>query len=398
MRKSVVAACALTAALLVAGGGVARAQPNLPPPPTPPQSQSQAPAKKWKATPLNLHEGSSNFANVGRARMRAGDCDGAIDAFDAALETSLDASIHRDRGICHEKLGHPYPAIDDYQEYLTANNDAPDADDIRLRLRRLQDQVSGRSSSEEEEGGGGTATTGGGGAQGSTSGSAGNANASATAKVEVKTPTTYGPREPRDDRGFLEVALRAGYALPFGNLAGGQGSTGVNNLFNGAIPLWVDLGYRMMSPNLFIGAFFQYAFAIINSGNGSFGQSCSANGVNCTGSIIVVGAEAHYHFLPEGTFDPWVGAGLGWEFVNLNASQGSVSEGLGFSGVQFLNLQVGGDYRVLPQLGIGPFAAGSLGVYSDCGFTGTVSSCSIQDKAVHGWVTLGVRGVYDAGF
>jgi hypothetical protein len=70
--------------------------------------------------------------------MKSGDCQGALDAFDAALQHVVDYTIIRDRGLCHEKLGYNYPAIDDFRLYLTQMPDAPDADDIRQRLARLE--------------------------------------------------------------------------------------------------------------------------------------------------------------------------------------------------------------------------------------------------------------------
>src|SRR5579883_186907 len=185
MRKSVVAAWALTAALLVAAGGVARAQ----------AQQGPSPSQKWRPTPLNLDAGKTTYGDIGRARMRAGDCAGAIDAFDEAINHSIDPTLYRDRGLCHEKLGHPYPAIDDYQVYLTASPDAPDADDIRIRLRRLLDKVNGRTTSDEDEdetpsSGGASATASGqtSGGSSSSSGSSGG-SASASAKVDVKAAT-----------------------------------------------------------------------------------------------------------------------------------------------------------------------------------------------------------------
>lgn len=78
---------------------------------------------------------------IARGKMKAGDCKAAIDGFDAALKGSNDPSLRRDRGICHEKLGHPYPAIEDYRAYLTALPEAPDSNNIRERLDRLQSEV-----------------------------------------------------------------------------------------------------------------------------------------------------------------------------------------------------------------------------------------------------------------
>lgn len=112
--------------------------------------------------------GSTSFAVAARARMRNGDCAGALDAFDAAIAHSIDPTLQRDRGLCFEQLGDPFPAIDDYRAYLTAEPDAPDAEGIRARLARLEQQTSGKSSQAADddvppattEGGGATASGG----------------------------------------------------------------------------------------------------------------------------------------------------------------------------------------------------------------------------------------------
>jgi hypothetical protein len=102
----------------------------------------------YKSQPLNLKRqqlGSAGLPDVARGRMRSGDLPGALDAFDAALETLTDPTLYRDRGLCHEKLGHVYPAIDDYRVYLTESPDATDVEGITARLRALEDQVSGQT-------------------------------------------------------------------------------------------------------------------------------------------------------------------------------------------------------------------------------------------------------------
>jgi hypothetical protein len=104
-------------------------------------AQAQAPAPRYKPQPLILQRRSTGMESVveaGRARMKKGDCQGALEAFDAALRKLADPTIVRDRGICNEKLGFPFPAMDDYRAYLTSRPDAPDADAIRARLVRLE--------------------------------------------------------------------------------------------------------------------------------------------------------------------------------------------------------------------------------------------------------------------
>src|ERR1700722_12184438 len=108
MRKEMRAALGAAALLFV--GGVARAQ------------STDQPHPKYKAQPLILEKeqlGTTQTAALGRTRMKKGDCVGAIDAFDTVLRTAIDPTVNRDRGLCNERLGYPYPAIDDYRAYLT---------------------------------------------------------------------------------------------------------------------------------------------------------------------------------------------------------------------------------------------------------------------------------------
>jgi hypothetical protein len=137
-------------------------------------SVSRADTPKYKSQPLILEKrnpAARMLVDAGRARMKKGDCEGAIDAFDDALRLVVDFTIERDRGICREKLGFTFPAIDDYRAYLTALPDASDAEDIRGRLARLEGngagdedspdappasgQNKGSSDSDAPEGGGG---------------------------------------------------------------------------------------------------------------------------------------------------------------------------------------------------------------------------------------------------
>ncbi len=134
-----------TMGYVVLVSGVARAQAPAPAAGTTARSKPQ---------PLNLQHaqpGTQGLGATARARMTPGDYAGALDVFDEALRTSTEPTLYRDRGLCHEKLGHPYPAMDDYRRYLTNAPDAPDADSIRERLDLLQDQISGHVHSSESD-------------------------------------------------------------------------------------------------------------------------------------------------------------------------------------------------------------------------------------------------------
>src|SRR5690242_4991199 len=157
----------------------------------------------------------------------------------------------------------------------------------------------------------------------------------------------------------IEVGLRSGYVLPFGQVMGGSGNNNLSDFLSGGVPLWVDAGYRL-NPNIYIGAFFQYSFAIVAenaasaAGGGGY-TKCGQNGLSCSANVLLFGANAHYHFMPMAAFDPYVGPGAGYEIANSNFSAGGSSGGASYSGFQLFNVQAGGDYKFMPGLGVGPF-------------------------------------------
>lgn len=115
--------------------------------PTSALAQAPAPAKpigpSRSSSQFTLRRGEAGGGSIADARTkaRAGDCKGALASFDVAIAATVEPTLRRDRGLCHEKLDHPYPAIDDYRAYLVARPEAPDADQIRDRLARLEASV-----------------------------------------------------------------------------------------------------------------------------------------------------------------------------------------------------------------------------------------------------------------
>ncbi len=90
---------------------------------------------------LSKEMSSSVPAARAHALAAQGKCPEALDAFDEALRHTNDPVLFRDRGLCHDKLDHRFPAIDDYRAYLTAMPNASDSDRIRARLDTLESQV-----------------------------------------------------------------------------------------------------------------------------------------------------------------------------------------------------------------------------------------------------------------
>jgi hypothetical protein len=68
-------------------------------------------------------------------------------------------------------------------------------------------------------------------------------------------------------------------------------------------------------------------------------------------------------------------------------------------GFEFANLQAGIDYKLMRNLGIGPFVSFSLGEFNatsanNGGIQGVPGANNITDKTLHEWLTIGVKGAF----
>jgi hypothetical protein len=230
------------------------------------------------------------------------------------------------------------------------------------------------------------------------------ARAASFAALALLAPTLHA--EQPDERRF-ELGLRTGYGLPLGRYAGVRqiGSTrqdDVNALSDdayGAIPLWLDLGFRL-TPHLVLGVYNMVGLVLPRSGAASdpLGGGCP-EGLDCFAIGVRFGAQAQYHFQPGAELDPWLGLGLGYEWITSHV-EGQVfgipiDVVTDHSGLELLHLQGGVDLRLAPALSLGPFASVSAMQYASCSakLDGDDSECRLPDKAWHGWLVLGVRGV-----
>jgi opacity protein-like surface antigen len=187
----------------------------------------------------------------------------------------------------------------------------------------------------------------------------------------------------------VSLALSIGYAIPMGNI---DNTAKVSDFFSGGLPLQVDIGWRF-TPNLYLGAFFEYSFAFLSS---NVSATCSAApGVSCSGGNIQFGVDFVYTFMPFAKFAPYVGLGVGWEIAtfSVSSSTSSQSSSLTLSGFQFARFIVGGDFRVGSAFRVGPFVNFSLGQYSSVSSTGF--AVTLGEKSLHEWLQFGVKGTVD---
>jgi hypothetical protein len=190
----------------------------------------------------------------------------------------------------------------------------------------------------------------------------------------------------------LELEARLGYGLPVGDVdtrAAGAVRDPLGQTIEGMVPIWIDGGYRF-SPQWFAGLYLMYAPGFLG---GALQRQCE-NGRSCSVFDVRAGAELQYHLAPQGPWDPWLGAGLGYEWLRVGASATGVSSTEQWaSGFELANLQAGLDVPVGARVSVGPFAALTTAVYS--WNDSLPSSNTFGGPALHAWVVLGVRGTVD---
>jgi hypothetical protein len=143
----------------------------------------------------------------------------------------------------------------------------------------------------------------------------------------------------------------------------------------------------MVAPNLMAGLYGQYGPIITHN--------CDP-GASCSGSDIRFGFQVQYHYTPNEKQDRWFGIGIGYEILSLKESAGGAELSASANGFEFAHLQAGLDFKVSPTFSIGPFGGFSLGQFSSSEITraGASASADITNRALHEWLTLGMRGAF----
>jgi hypothetical protein len=189
---------------------------------------------------------------------------------------------------------------------------------------------------------------------------------------------------PPPDSGY-EVGARAGYGVPFGAEAAGAPMA---HLARWSVPAAIDVGYRV-NPNLYAGLLFEYRWLGLDDN----GLGCNRSPVDgpgaCSGSSMRVGANVQWRSRADTQLAPWIGAGIGYEWIAVAYGPGG---GPAFTssarGPEIARLEIGADGRVLPDLVVGPVVAWSAGRFSTHDI---FPSTSGSGGAFHYWLVVGVR-------
>jgi hypothetical protein len=181
----------------------------------------------------------------------------------------------------------------------------------------------------------------------------------------------------------FSVGLRVGYAPAMGDEVK---DLKMSDTIKSQIPIQLD-GLYKVTPDISVGGYFSYGFSQLNS---DLSSACDSAGVSCSGSNMRLGVQARYTFNSvKAPMVPWAAAGLGYEWNSLKGEFGGVSVEATETGFEFLNLQLGGDYRVNEKFAIGPYVQFSVGQYS------SIEGESISEKSMHQWLGFGIAGKYD---
>ena len=204
------------------------------------------------------------------------------------------------------------------------------------------------------------------------------AQSEAPATATISASTVAKPSGP-------QIGARLAYGLPLGRVAQG---TDLSSIDNGMSSFQLDAGWRF-HRRLVVGAYAQYGALMLDQDR-ALGGACRRSDVDCTGRDWRLGVQGHWHFAPGRGFDPWVGLGVGTE-IHVLRVDGPVA-GNTFRGFE-ANAQVGGDFRLAPDVGLGPFLAFSLAKFGSCSTDD--GACVVGATAVHAWLFGGIRGVFD---
>jgi hypothetical protein len=180
----------------------------------------------------------------------------------------------------------------------------------------------------------------------------------------------------------FQFGARVGYGLAMGDV-GGQ--IAMSDWQSSQIPLQLDAAFRV-TKNFAVGMYASYAFGFVGNG---MDQECKDFGVDCSASSRRVGAQVSYAFSPGQQWNPWAGAGAGYEWNTVNDG----SEDFTFKGWEYLNLQGGADYKVSERFSAGPYVMLAIGKYDTAENEGR--TVSVPDTAMHEWLSLGIRGKFD---
>jgi hypothetical protein len=201
----------------------------------------------------------------------------------------------------------------------------------------------------------------------------------------------FPPLAPPADRG-PQLGVRLGYALPTGRLGAGTGSfsTYLSDLETATVPIGLDAGYRF-TRRVYVGGTLSWGPGVpANRTN-----PCQSSGVHCSRLDAQLRSELRYYFAPDATVGGWFAVGIGWEVAAFAQTVGTTTTTSTLTGPIVPDLQLGFDVRG-GSIAIGPYLGVTFAEFTTYGQDPSSPPVSmwLDPRAVHTWITLGVRGSY----
>ena len=189
---------------------------------------------------------------------------------------------------------------------------------------------------------------------------------------------------PEEGPSGFEVGVRLGYQMPSGKLGDITSSKGLqsdqntklSDFFGGGMNLNLDLGHRV-TRTIYYGLALSYSPSL--SPKNCIG-GCSVSDMRAGFSLVV-----HPHVARVPQLDPFIGFGVNYDQLTMGVKNGP---SFTFYGMEFLNVQVGANFLVLPELSLGAYFSGSGGMYFGADNSNT------HHPELHQWYTFGIRGSY----
>ena len=213
---------------------------------------------------------------------------------------------------------------------------------------------------------------------------------SAWAAPTDATPRPAAPAEkPRTEadrrmRGFL-LGGGIGGAVPGGDISEGlQFGEVVDSFVLGRL----DAGYRF-NERWLLGAYFEGGSGSINT---SSLAACDDPTVECSAGLVRIGVQARGYLLTESRFQPWGGAGFGYEWFAFNAEDEGYDDSVTISakGAEHLRLTLGLDIWA----GHNHFASAqigyTLGKYGEATYSDSLYGTTDLEGSAHHSVTFAV--------
>ncbi|RKG83557.1 hypothetical protein [Corallococcus terminator] len=204
------------------------------------------------------------------------------------------------------------------------------------------------------------------------------------------------------------VGFGAGYVYKDGlSSAGTVESLKITDSAKVSIPVIVEVGFRA-TPKFYLGVWGSWEEVFTKENP----LSCPT-GFDCSTQQWRFGPEVRYHLSPMGSFDPWIGLGVGMEFLKSHVqgtTQIPVAPGVVVpaevdtrvtdKGPTFARITLGGDVRLSRALSLGPIITASIGSYTVRTGTQTLNITGVGerpgtlanvDDGFHGLFTVGLR-------